>query len=765
MNVINATKLRRSICQKSFYEFFKYFWTTIVADELLLNWHIQYLCNELQLVAERVFAGELKLYDLVINISPGSSKSTIISQAFPAWCWTRMPSLRYIGGSYSYSLAMRDNIACRDIIQSDKFQALFPEIQLREDQNTKGLFVNNFKGSRLAVSVGSMVTGQHGHILGVDDPIDPESALSEVDMKKVNRWMTNTLPSRGIARTDTPMILVQQRLAQNDPSGERLARGGRVKHICIPAELLYDKDGALSVNVQPKGLIKYYRNKLMDPRRLSRKNLDEFRKVLGEYGYAGQYLQDPVPLSGAMFDITQLAIAEAAPARFVRLVRGWDKAACLIAGTAITTARGNIPIESVIVGDLVPTRNGLQRVEKAWMSKRVNELCSVIFSNGSILTGTPDHPIACENEWIELQNLQPNNIICHINESTSLKKSEFLMEQNILDTRLEKAEVKEGISSMFLDRKPCIEFSGSQSMGVFPVAAVSIIKMETGIITKSVIWNVEPNHLIKSCISIVRNSERRCVSGIAIQRIVKSCLMDGVKLFKSQSILSATSVEMSLSLGVSKPNIARIAHVETKPMFKVNGGVPVYDLQVRNCPEFYANGILVHNTKDAGAFSAGVLLGEDKFGDYWVLDVVRGQWNPTDRERMLKQTVQLDASGAHGKLIGGGNVVRVEQIVEKEGGSGGVESTNNTIKNLAGFHVIGKRVTGDKESRAYAFASQVGVQGHVHVLNRHWTKEYIEELRFFPHSKYKDQVDASSLAFNRMARTKKIVGGGVLSRK
>src|SRR4051812_4108312 len=111
MQVINERKLRRAILKKSFYEFFKFFWPTIVAEDLVLNWHIQYLCQELQLVAERVFTGQPKLYDLVINISPGSSKSTIISQVFPAWCWTRMPSLRYIGGSYSYDLAMRDSIS------------------------------------------------------------------------------------------------------------------------------------------------------------------------------------------------------------------------------------------------------------------------------------------------------------------------------------------------------------------------------------------------------------------------------------------------------------------------------------------------------------------------------------------------------------------------------------------------------------------------------------------------------------------------------
>ena len=171
-------------------------------------------------------------------------------------------------------------------------------------------------------------------------------------------------------------------------------------------------------------------------------------------------------------------------------------------------------------------------------------------------------------------------------------------------------------------------------------------------------------------------------------------------------------------------------------------------------------------TKDAGAYSCGVLIGLDRQGDYWILDVVRGQWTPRDREAMIMQTAQMDAAGAHGRLWDHDSraPVAVEIIIEKEGGSGGVESSDNSIRNLVGFRVLGKRVTGKKEERAYYYASQVGVQDHVHVLNNPtWTKEYLQELRFFPHSKFKDQVDASSLAFNRIARQKRRIGAGALS--
>ena len=71
--------VKRLLLKASFYEFFKFFWDTINHEELVDNWHIKYLCDELQIVAERVFKREPKLYDLIINIPPSSSKTSIVN--------------------------------------------------------------------------------------------------------------------------------------------------------------------------------------------------------------------------------------------------------------------------------------------------------------------------------------------------------------------------------------------------------------------------------------------------------------------------------------------------------------------------------------------------------------------------------------------------------------------------------------------------------------------------------------------------------------
>ena len=197
---VNEAAAIRGLVKASFFDFVREFWSVIIEAEPVFNWHVKFLCDELQTVAERVFKQESREYDLLCNVPPGLTKSTICSQMFPAWVWTRMPSAQFICVSYAYSIAQKDSLKTRDIVESDLYRECFPELGLREDANTKGLFVNQKKGFRLAVGVLGAVTGMHGHFLLVDDPLNPEQAYSEAELKTVNRWMRTTLPSRRIPK-------------------------------------------------------------------------------------------------------------------------------------------------------------------------------------------------------------------------------------------------------------------------------------------------------------------------------------------------------------------------------------------------------------------------------------------------------------------------------------------------------------------------------------------------------------------------------------
>ena len=131
--VIDETELVSSILRESFYEFVLEMWDTVVTAKFKNNWHIKYLCNELQIIAERVFREEECKYNLIINISPGTTKSTIVSILFPAWIWTRKPDAGIIGSSGGFTLAVKMNRLTRVCVTSDKYRSYFPEIYVSQN--------------------------------------------------------------------------------------------------------------------------------------------------------------------------------------------------------------------------------------------------------------------------------------------------------------------------------------------------------------------------------------------------------------------------------------------------------------------------------------------------------------------------------------------------------------------------------------------------------------------------------------------------------
>jgi len=144
-------------------------------------------------------------------------------------------------------------------------------------------------------------------------------------------------------------------------------------------------------------------------------------------------------------------------------------------------------------------------------------------------------------------------------------------------------------------------------------------------------------------------------------------------------------------------------------------------------------------TADGGAYTAGVLMG-CAAGIFYVLDVVRGQWTSGTREQTIKATAIIDRQQW-------GNAYRV--WVEQEPGSGGKESAENTVRNLAGFTVHADRPTGDKALRAEPYAAQAEA-GNVRMLRGDWNAAYVNELTSFPTGTYADQVDGSSGAFAKL---------------
>lgn len=282
------------LCKRKLAFFVKEFWDVIIADPLVWNWHMDALCDELQEVYERVFRREKKAYDLVINIPPGTSKSTICTVMAQAWSWTRDDSLRHITGSYTDSLATEHSVKCRDVIRSDKYKRYFPDIEIKRDEDNKTNYKTTNNGQRYTTSTNGTVTGIHAHIITIDDPLNPKQAASVVELMAANAWFDKTLSTRKVNKEMTPTILIMQRLAVGDPTGHMLEKKkDAIRHVCLPGEL--------GKNVSPAEYRSRYINGLLDPIRLSRTALAELKKDLGAAGYAGQIDQNPTPEGGLIW--------------------------------------------------------------------------------------------------------------------------------------------------------------------------------------------------------------------------------------------------------------------------------------------------------------------------------------------------------------------------------------------------------------------------------------------------------------------------------
>lgn len=336
----NPVSAQRSLVKSSLYYALQYFWKEISPErEFQPNWHLRdVICPELEFLARNVAAGKPKPYDLIINVPPGTTKTKTVMVVFPVWCWINWYWMSFMAASYAESVALSSAEESRDLVRSESFQKLFPELEIKQDKDTK----SNFKivkthqvkpgyiprrklgGFRLSTSVTGSSTGFHAHFNLVDDPIDPHRSVSDKERATANHFMEQTLPHRKIDRKISPTVLIMQRLHQDDPTGRLLElRGDKIRHICLPGEI---KNYAEMVN--PPELKKYYTaDGLLEPNRLGWDALNDVYSY-GQYTYASQVGQNPVPLGGGMFKCDRIQVIDVmpSPVNIVNTVRYWDKA-------------------------------------------------------------------------------------------------------------------------------------------------------------------------------------------------------------------------------------------------------------------------------------------------------------------------------------------------------------------------------------------------------------------------------------------------------
>lgn len=279
-------------------------------SDFIRNGHQDLICNAL----ERTVLGLCPR--LIINVPPRTGKSEIAVVNFISWAMGLFPDSEFIHTSYSSGLAATNTFSARSIMQTEAYQEVFPWTAFRRDSNARDhfrtaqggvVYSTGSEGGITGYGAGKMRDGFGGAIL-IDDPHKAGEARSDVKRQKIIDWFSETLESRK-NRRETPIILIMQRLHDEDLSGFLLAGGNGEtwEHLCIPA---IQEDGTSFWEAQ------------FPVEDLSR------REIANPYVYSGQYQQRPTPKGGGMFPVDRFDIVDEPPrpADIKDTLRYWDKA-------------------------------------------------------------------------------------------------------------------------------------------------------------------------------------------------------------------------------------------------------------------------------------------------------------------------------------------------------------------------------------------------------------------------------------------------------
>lgn len=275
-------------------------------------------------VLEKCRTGQTKRQ--IICLPPRTLKSHAASVAFPAWLLGKDPSKQIICASYGQDLADKHARDCRTLMASPFYRNLFPRTALSPEKQSVNDFMTTAQGFRMSTSVGGVLTGRGADILILDDPVKPEDALSEPRRRATNEWYFNTLLSRLNSKENGVIILVMQRLHQEDLVGEVLERE-HWEVLSLPAIAQDDERYSIESVLGP-GVYTRKAGEALHPERDSVATYQAIRETVGEYNFESQYQQNPMPLEGGDIkrDWLKFYCKDDKPKNFRMIVQSWDTA-------------------------------------------------------------------------------------------------------------------------------------------------------------------------------------------------------------------------------------------------------------------------------------------------------------------------------------------------------------------------------------------------------------------------------------------------------
>jgi predicted phage terminase large subunit-like protein len=279
-----------------------------------MNWHICAIAYHL----EQVRLGNIRR--LIITLPPRTLKSIMCSVAFPAFVLGHDPTKRLIVASYSADLAIKHGNDFRTVINSAEYHGIFPGTRISTMKNTQSEVVTTLNGFRLAISVDGTLTGRGGDIIIIDDPIAALAALSQKSREHVVDWYFNTLLSRLDDKQNGAIVLVMQRLHEDDLAGVLLRGSDEWTVLSLPA--IAEEDEEIPI---VNGQVHFRRaGDVLHPQRESRDVLESLRAQSADI-FAAQYQQQPVTPGGAVIKRDWVRRYDQPP-KSGRIIQSWDVA-------------------------------------------------------------------------------------------------------------------------------------------------------------------------------------------------------------------------------------------------------------------------------------------------------------------------------------------------------------------------------------------------------------------------------------------------------
>jgi predicted phage terminase large subunit-like protein len=250
------------------------------------NWHLDAVADSLSEVA----LGYIRR--LIITMPPRNLKSLCASVALPAWFLGRFPWERVVVVSYSDFLARTHANDFRLVVNHPLYQAAFPAMRLARDTDRE--IVTTERGKRIATSIDGTLTGLGGNLIIIDDPVKPGDAMSEAVRARVIEWYRSTLLSRADDKKDARIVLVMQRVHQDDLAGYLMEQGG-FQVLNLPAIAQHEEEFCLGYDIYTR-----QKGELLHPEHEPAHVLAELKREMGPIAFSAQYQQSPIPPGGTI---------------------------------------------------------------------------------------------------------------------------------------------------------------------------------------------------------------------------------------------------------------------------------------------------------------------------------------------------------------------------------------------------------------------------------------------------------------------------------